>query len=114
MKRVIQPKGVTDLLSENTKLKRSILDFSNQIKRQTMRKTQLSHGDSVIGGTTKEMETQIRDLFFKVAALETLILKKDLEIKALLEYKEKWENLKREAASRKKQRESSTESMTTM
>lgn len=60
----------------------------------------------LIGSTVKEMEAQIRELMAKIAELEKENLKKDKEIKDLSVYKEKWDNLKKEASERKKQRES--------
>jgi len=110
MKKINQPQGVTNLMNENTKLKRSIIDFTKHVQKHNLefRKTQLSHGDSLLSGTPKEMEVQIRELILKVAILEKENLKKDQEIKELLSYKEKWLNLKKEASVRKKQRESFT------
>jgi hypothetical protein len=107
MKKIIQPQGVTNLMSENTKLKRSIIDFSNFVqKHRNLGKTQVSHGDSILGKTSKEMEDQFRELILKVAILEKENLRKDKEMKELLDYKEKWINLKKEASARKKQKES--------
>jgi len=107
MKKIVQPQGVTNLMNENTKLKRSIIDFSNYVqKHRNLGKTQVSHGDSLVARTSKEMEDQIRELILKVAILEKENLKKDKEIRELLDYKEKWLNLKKEASARKKQKES--------
>jgi hypothetical protein len=107
MKKIIQPQGVTNLMNENTKLKRSIIDFSNYVqKHRNLGKTQVSHGDSLVGRTSKEMEDQIRELILKVAILEKENLRKDKEIRELMDYKEKWLNLKKEASARKKQKES--------
>jgi len=113
IKKINQPQGVTNLMNENVKLKRSILDFTKHVQKhnQELKKTQLSHGDSLLGGTPKEMEIQIRELILKAAILEKENLRKDQEIKELLSYKEKWLNLKKEASARKKQRESFTGTM---
>lgn len=112
---LVQPQGVTHFMLENTKLKKSIIDFSNHVqKHNNLMKSQLSRGDSMVrGGSAKEMELQIRELFLKIDVLEKEILKKDKENKELSEYKEKWLNLKKEASARKKQKDSITESSTT-
>lgn len=110
-KKIVQPKGVANLMNENTKLKRSIIEFSNHVqKHNSLRRTQSAYGDqSVFIGnptTPKDTETQIRDLILKVAILEKENLRKDKEIQELKVYHEKWQNLKKEASARRQQRTS--------
>lgn len=101
-KKIKQPKGVTNLMNENTKLKKSIIDFSNHLqKHNNLRKAMTV---SAHEHKANDFELQNQELLLKVAQLENEILKKDKEIE--LE-KEKWTKLKREASARKKQRESS-------
>jgi len=98
-----QPKGVTNLMNENTKLKKSIIDFSNHLqKHNNLRKamTVSAHEQQ----PASDMELQNKELIMKIATLENELLKKDKEIET---EKEKWLTLKREASARKKQRESS-------
>jgi hypothetical protein len=98
-----QPKGVTNLMNENTKLKKSIIDFSNHLqKHNNFRKamTVSAHEQQ----SASDMELQNKELIMKIVTLENELLKKDKEIEA---EKEKWLNIKREASARKKQRESS-------
>jgi hypothetical protein len=99
-----QPKGVTNLMNENTKLKKSIIDFSNHLqKHNNLRKamTVSAHNEQK---PASDMELQNKELLMKIAMLENELLKKDKEIET---EKEKWITLKREASARKKQRESS-------
>jgi len=103
-KKIVQPKGVANLMNENTKLKRSIIEFTNHVqKHNTLRRTQSSH-DSLL--VVKDTEAQIRDLILKIASLEKENLRKDKEIQELKKYYEKWNNLKREASERRSQRKS--------
>jgi len=104
-KKINHPKGVTNLMSENTKLKRSIIDFSNHLhKHNQLRRTMTIPGQ---GNKPNEFENQNNDLIIKIASLERELLKKDKQIEELSGYRDKWFNLKREASERKKQRESS-------
>jgi len=100
--KIKQPKGVTNLMNENTKLKKSIIDFSNHLqKHNNLRKamTVSAHEQK-----PSDMELQNQELIIKIARLENELLKKDKEIET---EKEKWRQIKREASARKKQRESS-------
>jgi len=100
--KIKQPKGVTNLMNENTKLKKSIIDFSNHLqKHNTLRKAMTV---SAHENKPSDMELQNQELIMKIAMLEKELLKKDKEIE---KEKEKWLKIKREALDRKKQRESS-------
>jgi len=113
-KKIIQPKGVTNLMNENTKLKRSIIEFSNHVqKHNSLRRTQSSYDSLLVVGSVKDSEhAQIRDLILKVAILEKDNLKKDKEIEELKKYYEKWTNLKKEASARRRQKTSGVGSTT--
>lgn len=101
-KKIKQPKGVTNLMNENTKLKKSIIDFSNHLqKHNNLRKAMTVSAHEY---KPSDLELQNKELLMKVANLESELLKKDKQIEF---EKEKWINLKREASARKKQRESS-------
>jgi len=100
--KIKQPKGVTNLMNENTKLKKSIIDFSNHLqKHNNLRKAMTV---SAHENKPSDMESQNKELLMKIAMLENELIKKDKEIEA---EKEKWIKIKREASARKKQRESS-------
>jgi len=97
-----QPLGVTNLMNENTKLKKSIIDFSNHLQKHNNLRKAMSV--SAHDNKPSDMESQNQELIMKIAMLENELLKKDKEIEA---EKEKWLKIKREASARKKQRESS-------
>jgi len=100
--KIKQPKGVTNLMNENTKLKKSIIDFSNHLQKHNNLRRAMTV--SAHENKPSDMELQNQELILKIAMLEKELLKKDKEIEA---EKEKWLKIKREAMDRKKQRESS-------
>jgi len=98
-----QPKGVTNLMNENTKLKKSIIDFSNHLQKHNNLRKAMSVS-ATHEHKPSDMELQNQELIMKIASLENELLKKDKQIEA---EKERWVKLKIEASTRKKQRESS-------